>query len=160
LKYENAVVLPLALSTAGLGLFSKSGLALPYPQPGTAANCGKAIIFYGASTAVGSSGIQLAVAAGVTVIATAGKHNLDYVKGLGATECFDHSSDTLEQDLLDAVGKSGKTFAGVYDAVAKEPTFKLLSSVTAKLGGGMMATVLEAPKDMPTGVKTYWRKFI
>ncbi|PMD18134.1 GroES-like protein, partial [Hyaloscypha hepaticicola] len=93
LSYEHAVVLPLSISTAAAGLYQKGFLEVPYstidPKP-----TGKTILFWGGSSSVGSTTIQLAVASGLTVVSTASKKNFDYVKALGAHHVFDHSSAT------------------------------------------------------------------
>jgi NADPH:quinone reductase-like Zn-dependent oxidoreductase len=60
MSYENAAVLPLALSTAACGLFQKDQLALHYPSA-TPTPTGTTLLVWGGSTSVGSNAIQLAV---------------------------------------------------------------------------------------------------
>ncbi len=109
IAYEDAVVLPLGLSTAACGLFQKDHLALQYPsaQPKPT---GQTILIWGGSTSVGSNAIQLAVAAGYEVITTASPKNFDYVKKLGASQAFDYNSETVVKELIKAF--SGKFCAG------------------------------------------------
>ena len=109
MPYENAVVLPLALSTAACGLFQKDQLALQYPSA-TPKPTGKTLLIWGGSTSVGSNAIQLAVAAGYEVITTASPRNFDYVKKLGASQVFDYTSKTVVKDIINAF--AGKTIAG------------------------------------------------
>lgn len=113
LSYERACVLPLCLSTAACGLFQKDFLALDHPSasaptPNTSAGKdGKnkqVLLVWGASTSVGSNAVQLAAAAGYEVIATAGRSNLDYVRGLGAAEVFDYRSETVIRDMVASLG--------------------------------------------------------
>jgi len=109
LSYENAAVLPLALSTAACGLFQKDHLALHYPSA-TPTPTGQTLLIWGGSTSVGSNAIQLAVAAGYEVVTTSSPKNFDYVKKLGASEVFDYNSKTVVEDIITAL--KGKTSAG------------------------------------------------
>lgn len=84
--FERACVLPVCLSTAATGLFCDKHLGLNLPSVDSYAatdskKAGKVLVVWGASTAVGMNCVQLAVGAGYTVVATAGKHNFDYVRG-------------------------------------------------------------------------------
>ncbi len=109
MPYENAVVLPLTLSTAACGLFQQDQLALRYPSAAPTP-MGQTLLVWGGSTSVGSNAIQLAVAAGYAVITTASPRNFDYVKQLGAGQVFDYHSPTVVPDLIAAF--RGKTLAG------------------------------------------------
>jgi hypothetical protein len=101
LDYEHAAVLPLGLSTAACGLFQKDQLGLALPTA-SGAPTGKTVLVWGGSTSVGSNAIQLAVAAGYEVVATASPKNFDYVKGLGAAEAFDYRSPSVVRDVIQA----------------------------------------------------------
>ncbi len=109
MPYENAAVLPLALSTAACGLFQQDQLALQYPSA-AATPTGQTLLVWGGSTSVGSNAIQLAVAAGYAVVTTASPRNFDYVKQLGASQVFDYRSTTVVHDIIAAF--RGKTIAG------------------------------------------------
>lgn len=109
LAYESATVLPLALSTAACGLFQKDQLALNYPSA-AATPTGKTLLVWGGTTSVGCNAIQLAVAAGYEVIATASPRYFAYVKQLGASQVFDYNSPTVVRDVIKAF--QGKTLAG------------------------------------------------
>ncbi len=109
ISYEDAAVLPLALSTAACGLFQKDHLALQHPSA-NAQPTGETLLIWGGSTSVGSNAIQLAVAAGYEVITTASPHNFDYVEALGATKVFDYKSQTVVADIIAAL--EGRTLAG------------------------------------------------
>ncbi|ULH18307.1 zinc-binding alcohol dehydrogenase family protein (plasmid) [Deinococcus sp. KNUC1210] len=109
LSYEQAAVLPLALSTAACGLFQTDQLALQHPSA-TPVPTGQTLLIWGGSTSVGSNAIQLAVAAGYEVITTASPHNFEYVRTLGASQVFDYRSGTVVPDLIAAL--QGKTLAG------------------------------------------------
>jgi len=109
LPYENAAVLPLALSTAACGLFQRDHLALQHPSA-TPRPTGKTLLVWGGSTSVGSNAIQLAVAAGYEVITTSSPRNFEYVTTLGASQVFDYNSTTVVADIIAAL--RGKTIAG------------------------------------------------
>ena len=109
LPYENAAVLPLALSTAACALFQTDQLALHHPSA-TPTPTGETVLVWGGATSVGSNAIQLAVAAGYEVITTASPHNAERMRALGAAEVFDYRSPTVVTDLVSAF--SGRTLAG------------------------------------------------
>jgi NADPH:quinone reductase-like Zn-dependent oxidoreductase len=110
-KYENAAVLPLGLSTAIAGLFQKDYLALDHPSLNPAPN-GKTLLIWGGSTSVGCNAVQLATAAGYEVISTSSPKNFELVKKLGAKRVFDYNSPTIVDDIVKTL--EGKTFAGAY----------------------------------------------
>jgi NADPH:quinone reductase-like Zn-dependent oxidoreductase len=158
LSYEKAVVLPLATSTAAAGLYMKDFLHLPYPTKNPKAT-NKSLLVNGASSSVGSLAVQLAVASGLTIVATASAHNFAFVKGLGATEVYDYKDKSIVDNLVSALKKHGE-YAGAYDAIGTPDAIKLSAAVTEKLGGGFIASTLEPPKDLPSGVRSAWCMFI
>jgi NADPH:quinone reductase-like Zn-dependent oxidoreductase len=109
MAYESAAVLPLGLATAACGLFQTDQLALQHPSANPILT-GKTLLVWGGSTSVGSNAIQLAVAAGYEVIATASPQNFEYVTRLGASRVFDYSSPTVDDDIIAAF--RGKSLAG------------------------------------------------
>ena len=109
LAFEDAAVLPLAVSTAACGLFQTDQLGLARPSA-KAAPAGQTLLVWGGSTSAGSNAIQLAVAAGYEVIATASPRNFDYVRSLGASRVFDYNSPGVVADIVAAF--KGRTLAG------------------------------------------------
>lgn len=109
MAFEDAAVLPLALSTAACGLFQQDHLALRHPSL-TPRPTGETVLVWGGSTSVGSNAIQLAVAAGYDVVTTSSPRNFDYVRRLGAGQVFDYHSPSCVEDIIDAC--TGKTIAG------------------------------------------------
>lgn len=151
MTFNQAVVLPLAISTAAAGLFQKSHLALPYPARG-AEETGKTILVWGGSSSVGATAIQLAIAAGVEVATTASSKNHDFVKDLGATYIFDHTKSSVVDDIISKL--KGRNFAGTYDAIGLEDTWRASAEITSKLGGGMVVGTLPPPeKGLPDNVQ-------
>ncbi|TVY45894.1 Dehydrogenase [Lachnellula subtilissima] len=131
----NAAVLPLAIDTASTGLFKH--LKLPFPSVDPKPT-GKTILIWGGSSSVGSTAIQLALAAGLTVATTAGAHNKAYVKELGATHVFDHKAPNVIQDI----SKILKTGDVVFDAIAVEGSQKACATILHNIGGGKLPIVL------------------
>ena len=153
LPFERAVVIPLGLSTAAAGLFQDSflNLQLPTEPPAPAGSTGQTILIWGGASSVGCNAIQLAVAAGYSVITTASPKNFELVKNLGASEVFDYHSPTVVDDVVAAL--KGKTSAGALDCVGG-PAWTACTSVLARLTGGskFVATTKHGGPDPPEGV--------
>lgn len=109
IAYAEACVIPLGAVTAACGLFQDDLLALDpptaHPRPRD-----EWVIIWGGSTSVGSNAIQLAAAAGYSVLTTASPKNFDYVRALGAAEVFDYNSPTVVADVIAAL--NGRTVVG------------------------------------------------
>lgn len=105
LAYEQAAVLPLALSTAATGLFQPDHLALQLPAVNSQARA-ETVLVWGGSTSVGSNAIQLARGAGYRVVATASPRNFGYVHALGAAATVDYRAKDAEHQVVSAIGDS------------------------------------------------------
>ena len=124
-------MLPLAVNTAGLGLFARDHLKLPLPSTAPRAS-GKTIFIYGGSTSVGAAAIQLAKAAGVHVVTVAGKANHEYCKALGADDVLDYKDADWVEKV--AAAMEGKSIAGAYDSIGMDTTTKSTAAVLAQAG--------------------------
>ncbi len=67
ISFENGVVLPLSVSTAASGLFNPDFLNLRLPTEPAQEPASETLLVWGGASSVGSSVIQLAVAAGYEV---------------------------------------------------------------------------------------------
>ncbi|KAK5011058.1 hypothetical protein LTR28_006023 [Elasticomyces elasticus] len=152
-SFTEGAVLPLAISTAAAGLYQPGYLELPFPST-SPKSTDKTLVVWGGSSSVGATTIQLAIASGVKVIATASKRNFDFVKSMGASEVFDYNSGSVVDDIVSAVGDKSK-FAGIYDAISLPTSYKACYAIGSKLGGCTIATVLPPPEDVqkPDNVK-------
>lgn len=152
LSYAQGTVLPVALSTAAACLFQKEHLGLPFPKSGPRPQfTGGVVLIWGGSSSVGSSAIQLARAAGIEVATTASSRNHEYVKSLGATYVFDHSSTGVVDDIVTTL--QGKKFVGVLDTITTEETVVKSGEVASKLDGRkFVATMMPPPAPLPEGV--------
>ncbi|KAH6990011.1 hypothetical protein EDB80DRAFT_587413 [Ilyonectria destructans] len=139
ISFDEAVVLPLAVTTAAVSLYHPShlNLSLPSlsPQPS-----GKSILVWGGSSSVGCTAIQLAVASGLEVIATASKHNHSLVKSVGATVVFDYRSPSIVQDIISTL--SGRELVGVYDAISEPESMNAISSILDQIGTHKVAIIV------------------
>jgi len=135
LPFEKAVVLPLAVSTAGTGLFQNDhlGLALPQSLP---PRRGETVLVWGGSTSVGANAIQLASNAGYRVVATSSPHNFEFVKSLGADAVVDYHDRDAVAKLLTAIGSSPLSGILAIGFGSLKPAIRIAGGVP---GGGRVA---------------------
>lgn len=155
LPFENAAVLPLGLSTAACALFEADQLALDYPTVAPAGSASKGtVLVWGASTSVGSNAVQLAVAAGYDVVATASPRNFDYVRSLGASQVFDYSSASVVGDIVAAL--RGTTFMGA--AAIGAGSSERCSDIVRQVDGRKRIALLSTPVSFNNVVEPGRRK--
>ncbi|BGP54933.1 hypothetical protein JCM8202_003443 [Rhodotorula sphaerocarpa] len=158
-SFDQATVLPLALSTAATGLYQSNHLNLPLPsaEAPNPAGKGKVILVYGGSSSVGSAAIQLAAGSGVAVVTTCSPANFEFVKSLGAHSAVDYRSESVVADVVKAIEAAGSEFAGVYDAISEKSTVEHCAEIASKAFGGKgklyVATTLPPPENLAGGVK-------
>ena len=157
LSFEAACVLPLGAATAAAGLFQRDFLAMQAPSLAPKPT-GQTLLVWGGSTSVGCNAIQLAVAAGYDVIATASPHNRDYLKKLGARVVFDRrdprSIAAIVRDL------SGRMACGAI-AIGPGSTQACIKALAANKGTRFVAMVTPPVSfdEVPAG-RGRWRKLI
>ncbi|CAG8975601.1 hypothetical protein HYALB_00006808 [Hymenoscyphus albidus] len=97
LTMEEAASVPISAFTAWQALFDHGGLKMGWKDmEGKKENQGKRVLVTAAAGGVGSWAVQLAKLAGVgEIIAVAGSNNVEFVKGLGATEVVDYRKISL-----------------------------------------------------------------
>ncbi|OSS47450.1 hypothetical protein B5807_07219 [Epicoccum nigrum] len=103
MSFEEASVMPLALTTAAAGLFDKEQLGLRYPSM-QAKPVNETVLIWGGSTSVGSNAIQLAVAAGYNVISTSSPRNFALLRSLGASNVFDYNDSNATNEIVKSLG--------------------------------------------------------
>ncbi|KAI1855360.1 hypothetical protein JX266_000225 [Neoarthrinium moseri] len=151
MKYEEACVIPLALSTAAAGLYQEGYLALPLPRV-EVERLDKTLLVWGGSSSVGSAVIQLAVASGFDVVTTASTRNFDHCRKLGAKVVFDYSSSSVINDLIRTL-KSERKVIGAFSAVSLPSNIiSTVAQVLSEVGGGFVATTKPPPEDLPINV--------
>lgn len=163
IPFTDGVVVPFALEAAVCALSLKTpgtampgvatpALGLPYSSLEPESS-GKTLVVYGGSSSVGSMTTQLATAAGIKVISVASAHNFEFSKSCGAVEVFDYHDPSFVQQVVEAVGRSGQDFVGIFDAIATPETYANDLAILAKLGGGHLACVHPPPENVPENVK-------
>lgn len=150
LSYEQACVLPLALSTAACGLYQEDQLALELPVSPPRSSTGKTLLVWGGASSVGCCAVQLAVASGYEVFAVASPKNVALLEKLGAAKVFDyHQGDVVQQIVGAFVGKDSA--GGVAIAPGSiGPVAEVLSQVT---GVKLIANISVQAAELPEGVK-------
>jgi NADPH:quinone reductase-like Zn-dependent oxidoreductase len=131
-SYEDAVVLPLGVNTAASCIFSDEILNLDMPTASHGGK-GKTLLIWGASSSVGSCGVQMAALAGYDVVAVASRKNHDMVKDLGAKACYDHNDATVVDDVVEDL--KGKHVIGAYAAISTVATIPLICEILDRCGG-------------------------
>ncbi|WP_226580364.1 zinc-binding dehydrogenase [Halobacillus litoralis] len=106
-SFEEAAALPTAGYTAYQAIHRK----LPLEQVNT-------ILIHAGAGGVGGFGIQLAKAAGKTVITTASAHNHEYVTSLGADYVIDYKNEDVQDRVQQITNRRGVD--AVVDAVSRE----------------------------------------
>jgi len=146
-SFEAGSTIPLAYVTAGAGLIHALKVSFPPLKELPAKPKNEPLLVWGGSSSVGAYVVQLAKAAGYTVISTASPANHDYVKSLGAEHVFDyHDADVVEKIRKAA----GPNLSLVYDAISEGNSPELsVKSVTAASGGSVAAIL-----PVPAGVST------
>ena len=127
---------------------------------------------YGGSTSNGSAALQLAKAAGVSVLAVAGKKNHDLCRELGASSCVDYKDSNWIDDAASQL--RGKRVVGAYDSVGTDTTTSAIAQVLQNAGfdvpimstgfvpdgiKGALAFGTDVTKD-PELAKALWADFL
>jgi NADPH:quinone reductase-like Zn-dependent oxidoreductase len=125
IDHVHAAAVPISALTAWQGLFDRAGPI-----------AGQRVLIHGAAGGVGSMAVQLAHWKGATVIGTASKQNLDFVRSLGADQVIDYRTTQFEdaaKDLdvvFDTVG--GDTLARSWQVL--KPGGKLVTIAASEEG--------------------------
>jgi NADPH:quinone reductase-like Zn-dependent oxidoreductase len=131
MAFADAAVIPLAASTAASALFQKNQLGLEHPTtPRTERR--ETVVVWGGATSVGANAIQLARAAGYTVITTASPRNHERMRALGASAVFDYRDPEVVEKIASAA--RGSKVRGVF-AIATgsaEPSVAVAVATGAK----------------------------
>ena len=155
LGYEAAAGLPLAITTAAAALFQDDFLALASPGPEPVPQ-GRTLVVWGGSTSVGCQTIQLAVAAGYDVIATASPANHALLRRLGARAVFDRRDPGCVRMLIEAMHGRETCGAVAIGAGSTRACIDVLSACT----GNRFVAVATPPvsfDSVPAGPGR-WRK--
>ena len=115
LTFEESAIIPVGADTALFFLRTQGNI-----------QTGQKVLIYGASSSVGSYGVQLAKHFGAEVTAVCSASNHEWVKELGADKMIDYRTEDFTQ--------SGETYDAIFDAVGK---LSLSGSMKALKNGGV-----------------------
>jgi NADPH:quinone reductase-like Zn-dependent oxidoreductase len=131
ISHEQAAAIPVAGLTAWQALFDRGKLEK-----------GQSALIAGAAGGVGHFATQLAAQAGARTIGIGSPRNEEFVRGLGAAEYLDYTS----QDVAQAAGEVDFAF----DTVGGEVTQTLLSAVRS---GGAIVVIAGAPPEQEAAAR-------
>jgi NADPH:quinone reductase-like Zn-dependent oxidoreductase len=138
LSFEEAAALPLVSLTSHQAL---EALGL---------RGGESLFVGGGAGGVGHVAIQLAVARGARVVATASPRNHDFLRELGA-EPLDYAGDDVPQRVRDLLADSGVDAAlDLFSGDAREQAFATLRR------GGRLASIARPPPEPREGHEVHY----
>lgn len=158
---EQAATIPDNFVTAYYTLFNQLGLPNPSELPATTPppNASTPILIYGGGASSGQYMIQLLALAGYKkILATASKHNHDYLLSLGATDVIDYSDPGLVEAIAKAAGGNGKIPLAV-DCISSEATsMTVLTKVISPSGKVALLLPLKEGHSVTNGEdeEMYW----
>lgn len=132
LDHDHAAALALPGLTAWQGLVRHGGLGPGHP--------GRRVLVHGGAGGVGSVAVQIAVALGARVVATARAADAEFVRDLGAETVIDYSAERFEE-------RAGEVDV-VFDTVGgetQERSWQVLAD------GGVLVSVAAPPTDERRG---------
>ncbi|KAL6251314.1 hypothetical protein RBB50_001522 [Rhinocladiella similis] len=120
--HSHAAVMTIVVRTAADTLFNLFGLPLPGSVKGeeteTSYHHPGAILIWGGASSVGIAAIQLAKAAGLSIIfTTASTRHHDALVRLGATKCFDYHDPRVVEDIQRTVDAAPQPLRYIFDTV-------------------------------------------
>lgn len=127
-------------------------LALHYLRKGEV-KAGMQVLLYGASSAVGTSAIQLAKHFGAVVTAVCGPTNVELVRSLGADHVLDYTRESAPPE--------GARYDLVLDTVGKRKTSALRTACERALRpGGRVSSVDDGTPEFPASDLTVLKELV
>ncbi|EJT98631.1 GroES-like protein [Dacryopinax primogenitus] len=146
-SFEQGSTIPLAYVTAGAGLEHALGVKLPVPPHLPVESKEEPLLVWGAASSVGAYVIQLAKAAGYTVLSTASPKNHAYIKSLGASEVFDYHDPDVVSKIHTAAGAN---LSKVYDCISEHGSIEASVGSITTTGTGVVAVILTPKPEQST----------
>lgn len=150
LSFADASIAPISLWTTWLAM-RVIGI-----QPDTkyTASDKKGFLVWGASSSIGSGGVQVARSLGYEVYASASPQHHEYMKSLGASVVVDHRDPAAAVESIISSAKSrGVTITEAYHAIGD---LKPVLDVVAGFGGGKVATAIPPNESTPQVESVEW----
>jgi NADPH:quinone reductase-like Zn-dependent oxidoreductase len=150
----------MQLATVGSIVFLNMGIKLPSTDTLSPDHKGQGLLIYGASSAVGTTMIQVAKQLGFTVFAIASAKNEKYVKSLGADHFIARDNGGFEKEVVAQIKNSGLSVRYGVDCISTGSTYDISASILSQTreakSESKLVTVLPWPEDkkLPEGVTT------
>ncbi len=147
LSHEEAAAVPLAGGTAYEAIVRR-----------LAVRVGETVLIHGGAGGVGSFAVQIAKASGARVLASAGTHNQDTLKELGADVAIDYTSEDVFQIALNDTAGAGVD--AVFDTVGGDLIAKIIQATRVF---GRLASIISLQGDLTPGYRlnqTYYGVFL
>lgn len=150
LTFTDAAIVPIGLWTTWLAL-QVIGIK---PETKFASSDRKGFLVWGASSSIGSAGVQVARSLGYEVYAASSSQHHEYLKSLGASVVVDYTdSSTAVESIISAAKKQGVTITEAYHAIGD---LKPVLDVVAAFGGGKVATAQPPNESTPQVESVQW----
>ena len=143
ISFEEGALLPMAVATAGAGIFFDLGIA----KAGAQKEKGGFLV-WGAASSVGTGAVQIAASLGFTVYATSSPHHNSYLKSLGAKASFNYKDSEVVENIISAAKTDGNEIQYVYDAISENGSIEQSIKVLEGFGGGKLALTLPAADNV------------
>ena len=137
LSHQEAAAVPLAGGTAYEAIVRR-----------LAVRVGETVLIHGGAGGVGSFAVQIVRASGARVLASAGTHNQDTLKELGADVTIDYTSEDVIEVALDDTAGAGVD--AVFDTVGGDLIAK---SIQAARVFGRLASIISLQGDLTPGYR-------
>ncbi|KAL8638020.1 MAG: hypothetical protein Q9228_004778, partial [Teloschistes exilis] len=148
---EQGAILPMAIATAGVGIFINLGIPRPAVGQNSNGSVEKkqsgAFLVWGASSSIGSAAVQIAHSLGFTVYATCSPKHHDNTRQYGASHVFDYNDANVVTNILNAAKQSDQNIKYALDAISENGTCEQVVSVLEQQGGGKVVLTLDFPED-------------
>lgn len=141
---ETAATFGVPACTAMQALSRHLGVPFPDEVMDGKRDTGSPILIYAGSTAVGLFAIQLAKAAGCTVVTTCSPHSNGLVKSFGADAIFNYRSPTAVQDIKKAYPDIARALDCISEGKSTDFAARALGS-----RGGKVVTLLDSKAKVP-----------
>ncbi|KAL4871407.1 hypothetical protein BDV12DRAFT_183790 [Aspergillus spectabilis] len=131
---EEASTIPLAVTTAWMGLFSKGSLGLDRVESESSVGC---LLVWGGGSSVGSAAIQLAALHGIKVVTTCNPRHESLLRAYGAKEVFDYK----DENVIEKIRAAAPDLLYVFDTIGNSTSSGAASKAITR-NGGKLCTVL------------------
>ncbi|KEF53942.1 uncharacterized protein A1O9_09737 [Exophiala aquamarina CBS 119918] len=150
LGFADASIVPTSLWTTWLAM----RIIGIQPETKYTSSDKKGFLVWGASSSIGSGGVQVARSLGYEVYASASPQHHEYLKSLGASVVVDHHDPAAAVESLVSAAKShGVTITEAYHAIGD---LKPVLDVVAGFGGGKVASAIPPNENTPQVESVQW----